>query len=776
MKKNIITYCLSILCFCFINIKAFAQYQGQVYKKNNLPTVLHYTDTLNSPWQGGLNACQLQMADLNNDGAKDIVIYDYVNNVISTFIHNTNNGANSYIYNPLYEANLPVGYFSPIRGYIILKDYNCDNIPDLFTRGQFGVSVSTGYYQANQLKFTFFKNLFFPGTFGPVNVYVQPGDIPAIEDIDYDGDLDILSFDVQGTVLNYYKNMRVEENLPCDSIKMSFAVNCWGQFTQGFIRTAFLGATCKGFEPTEIIYPTEEIEKIKDPETVINVNNKPKRHTGNCIVSLDADNDADKDLIIGGTGFSDINLLTNGGSSSLANIISQDTQYNSATGNKVFMPRWAATSFEDVDGDSIKDLICGSHCEKDGSLDCENNKLQFYKNSGTNTLPNFQAPNDSLIINEILDFGAHSFPTFYDYDHDGYADLFVGTEGFIDTSDYRLKAKIAYYKNNSTLNSYSFSLVTDDFLNLSTKKYNGLFPHFTDVTGDSITDLIMGGNNGKLILYKNMASSNMATPNFVWNTDSFLNADVGNYSAPTSADINKDGKKDLIIGNEYGKLIYYEDTSTVAGIKSYKNISNTLGAVNAGGKTNFLGYATPTFTKIDNTRREILLIGTGDGTIERYDSIYAPIYGPYVRTDSMYSLIQTPFRSTPAVADINLDGYYDMVIGSKMGGLQLFTQVLLVDSLPIVIGNGIQHIIKNKSFFKLFPNPSSNDVFIQALLNNYGAYELQLYSMAGQLICKHQFTNSDLQHFSIANLQNGLYSYKIISKNIVQTGTLLKNE
>lgn len=90
----------------------------------------------------------------------------------------------------------------------------------------------------------------------------------------------------------------------------------------------------------------------------------------------------------------------------------------------------------------------------------------------------------------MIDVGSYSYPTFFDYDKDGKVDLFVGTEGYLNNNTEVLTSKLAYYKNTSTLGNTSFSLVTKDFLNLSTKNYNGIFPTFGDMTGDGIDDLV----------------------------------------------------------------------------------------------------------------------------------------------------------------------------------------------------------------------------------------------------------------------------------------------
>ncbi|MBK7691561.1 MAG: VCBS repeat-containing protein [Bacteroidetes bacterium] len=241
------------------NQSSFAQFQGNVYMPFQDAEVNQYGNNLLSAWCGGINSVQVNHADINNDGKKDVVLYDQNNEVIKTFINTGTAGQIKYAYDPKYEKNFPA-----VNYYLLLKDYNCDGIPDLYEKGLFGVAVHTGYYQNNELKFTFFKNLFFPGFNGPVNVYVQPNDIPSIVDIDKDGDLDIVSFDVLGLQPALYKNRRVEDGLPCDSIRMELFDNCWGKFYQNLNRSVVMNVACKGVEGQH----------------------KKTRHTGNCIFAL----------------------------------------------------------------------------------------------------------------------------------------------------------------------------------------------------------------------------------------------------------------------------------------------------------------------------------------------------------------------------------------------------------------------------------------------------------------------------------------------------------
>ena len=313
---------------------AMAQFQGEVYTRFNTAGVSYNGQPIESPWCGGINSTQVVLADLNNDTKKDLVLYDFNTLTLKTFLNIGTSGQVKYAYAPQYEKNFPVIY-----DYLLMPDYNCDNIPDIFHRGNEGVAIYKGYYQNNELKFTFYKDLFFPGNFGPVNVYVQPSDIPSIFDIDNDGDLDFFAYEVSGSRITQYKNLRVEQNLPCDSIVVTEFDRCWGKFFQGIWRSVTTGITCKG-------------GGNEAPE-------KKYRHTGNTLCHLDINGDGDYDLMGGNISFDDVQLLINNGNNA---ITQQDTQYNSA-GHKVLMPSWPAIAHLDIDNDGDKDIVITPHAD-----------------------------------------------------------------------------------------------------------------------------------------------------------------------------------------------------------------------------------------------------------------------------------------------------------------------------------------------------------------------------------------------------------------------------
>src|SRR3546814_11196040 len=57
-------------------------------------------------------------------------------------------------------------------------------------------------------------------------------DLPAIRDVDGDGDLDILNFGLNGIQVEYYKNRSQELFGSCDSLNYTLETLCWGEFTE----------------------------------------------------------------------------------------------------------------------------------------------------------------------------------------------------------------------------------------------------------------------------------------------------------------------------------------------------------------------------------------------------------------------------------------------------------------------------------------------------------------------------------------------------------------
>ncbi len=697
----------TLIILLIVLIPVLANAQVSLYQQDSSIKVYAYGNEQTIAWCGGFNTPQFAMGDLNDDGLQDLVVFVPWTGV-QTFINKGVAGSPDYLYAPEYAINFP-----PIYDYMILADYNCDGIPDLFHQGTGGFAVYKGYYNAaKQLCFTYYKDLYYSNdTYagGVANAFNNPGDIPAIVDIDHDGDLDFISYNITGGSINLYRNMQVEKGLPCDSIDIELKDRCWGKVYQGFFRTHELNYSC---DNSGLLRESAGAGK--------------KAHSGNTPCLFDWDMDGDYDYLDGSVSFNEMTFLKNGKvetGSTVDTMILQDTTWQTG-GKQIGIPIWPAAFNVDIDQDGRKDILVAPNAPSAS----ENYKcIWYYQNLSTPGAPNWQFRSDSFLTDKTIDLGTASYPALFDYDKDGKPDLFVGSDGYFQSSSGLLQSKLSFYLNTTTGGKPSLTLQTQDFMGISSYAFEGAAPAFGDIDNDGKSDMIIGHSDGTLTYFTNTAASESVPP--VWqlmqlkltdNTGATIN--VGGNAAPFIYDIDKDGKKDLVIGDIYGYIQYYQNVTTTPGTISLKLVNTELGKAKADPLHNYGVYSAPFIGKIDSTGTEYLLLGSSSGNIYRYTGFqtgdttatYTLLDTNYAYIDSTHNLYNHPgteygiyggLRSTLTVGDIAGDGGYEMLVGNIKGGLELYKQKLYVPvQTKTVVGAG-------NVVVEVYPNPTA------ALLN-----------------------------------------------------------
>jgi hypothetical protein len=701
-----------------------------------------------SAWAGGFNTPQFALADIDHDGKEDMVVYEQDMGV-KTF---RNVGASGS--DPKYQYSPDLEYLFPaVQGFIKILDYNNDNIPDIFfNTGASGLMIGDGFYNnQNLLTFRNVREIRYQHSqfSGMVNVGISREDIPAIVDVDNDGDIDVLSYSqFDADMVWWYKNMCKEESLPATDFKLKVVSQCWGKQQAGyaFARPHFLGINCTALKEG---------------------NNTPQHKTtgvgAHAFTLLHLDNDGDYDMLDGYKEYSDIQVLINGKNNLLYPIdtfVSEDTIW-APGGVKIDMPRFPVGYWLDVDHDGDNDLLVAPHTPKRTGISEDVKCVAYYKNEGAASAPSFVYQNDSFLISDILDLGSDTRPLVYDFDKDGLSDLLVGSVKYNRATDKHIP-QLAFLKNTSSGGKISFELKSRDVANISTSFFDGIAPAVGDLDNDGKDDLVIGKADGTLSYYRNFAASNSAPP--VWQqwqvnmTTKFGTIiDMSEYATPCFYDVDKDGKDDLVVGGIRGFLSYFRNEGTVPGEIKLVEMTNKLGGVFVGfsaGGYDYDGYSAPFIGRIDNIPQDYLLVGNNYGKVYKYSGIDQGYNNnaPYVRLDTDYVSIKG-MNAAPVAGDFDGDTTMrEMFVGNVTGGMFAFHQIFKqdVNDMPVVEANKLN----------LYPNPAGNELYVslESLGDGLEGADLKVYNLMGQkMTVEMKHMPEKVVRINIENLPQGLY-------------------
>lgn len=717
MQKTIFIILLSIMT----NNLVFSQ--TQFFRDTSINVTENGTIFKNA-WASGINAAQFNEIDLDLDGTMDLVVFDKSGNKLIPYLNK--NG--EFIFAPDYRDLFPVHkYGEDLHDWVIFADYNCDGKNDIYTysSGGFAIFKNTS---TTSLSFSLVDTLVRSDYGGPIpiNIYISAVDIPAVADIDYDGDLDILTFKITGGFIEYHRNMSIELTGNCDTIAFQLEESCWGNFYEGLNNYTLNCLNCQC-------------------PPIINNHTSKQKHAGSTLLAIDIDNDQDKDLILGDISFNNLNLLINGGDSSYANMVSVDSIFpaNHLNTIEVNMDIFPAAYYLDVTNDGVKDLVVTSNSENNS----ENfESCWLFNNTGTNTNADFNFFKKNLLQDEMIDLGSGCYPVFYDYNNDGLEDIVVGNYGYHQIGG-NPRSSLALFKNNGTLDTPSFELIDRDWQNISNINLNinlniaalNLTPTFGDLDGDTHDDMIIGDANGKLHYFKNTGSN---PANFILSQAEYNNIDVGYFASPQLIDVNRDGLLDILIGEQSGTINYCENTGTSTNAIFDTVISN-FGGIDIESNIISAGFSNPTL--FDNNGSYELYVGSYTGETYVFDNIDNNLTGSF---DSL-SILNTNEggKNKIAINDINNDQKPDLLIGNYSGGLSYFNG----DS--VVISNTFY---TNLPKLKIYPNPSNQYLSVSSYMT--GNIEI-INTLGATILIQNKTTNT--ARIDLRKFKKGLYFIKL---------------
>jgi len=687
--------------FSIITIVSFlvsAAYGQQPYKfrpVNQIPVEASGSN-LELAWAGGLNSAQFGTIDLNDDDQPDLCIFDRTTNKINTFI----NTGTDYQYAPQYEYYFPAN----LNGWVVLADYDCDGRKDLFTNTTFGLKVYRNMSD-DHLSFELQEDLLMTESGGQmVNLQVSSSDIPAISDVDEDGDLDILTFRfVSGGSIEYHQNQSMENNGDCSQLQYRLITTSWGNFEECSCGEYAFGKTCN------------------DP------GGRRQHAGGKSVLLIDQDHDGTKDLIFSDEFCTNIAFLYNWGDTENALFTSAVLDYPSSQ-NPIDYFLFPGLFYEDINFDGRKDLISSPAVfENFGQMVDFKRSIHLYPNEGTAGSEEFGFLTNQFLQDRMIELGENAAPVFFDVDGDGDQDMLVGHRGIRSGSGYW--ATFHLFENTGSGQAPEFVLIEEDYLNLSAVVLNTLQPSYADLDGDGKKDLVFSAatETGQTFIWFFL---NNTSPGFepVNPFPSVLPFNIQAGDHPHFQDLNNDGKADLLMGRRAGRLEYWNNSSSgnnfmfeivtdsVAGIvdDSFRRELVPLAVdINHDGQ---LELVTTDATGVMKVYNNFLDTGGSNNPTQSFDLLIEP------SADETSVRSRWGLGSSLSSADLGSQLPY-LVIGSKQGGLYLLENL----SEP---GNG-----SGGSEFTLdmFPNPGTSGNDLITLQGNQD-FTFLIYNSLGQLV------------------------------------------
>jgi hypothetical protein len=701
----------------------FAQLRYQ--QSFDIPVRAGNDQLLGMPWAGGINAPQINTCDLNADGQDDLVLFDRMANKFFTFIKTTS----GHSYAPQYESLFPAG----LTDWVLLRDFNGDGRKDIFTSHPFGVRVfvntTTGTAPFTWRPFNNGNALFTLAFSQPVNLKVNATDIPVIEDLDHDGDLDILNMEfASSNTIEFHKNMNDELTGNSDSLQMVLVTQKWADLEVcGCNSFVFDNGTC--------------------PQ-----GGRVQHTGGKAMLMADMDADGDHDFFFSNEECGTVQFFRNNGSS-VAPVFQAPEPFKN-----IDVHMFPSAYWEDVDADGLRDLIVTSNASHREEYETDfSRSIWLYKNAAGL----FLTKQENFLQADMIDVGDAAVPAFFDADADGDLDMFIGyySQQTDDGHDdhHHAAGSIAFYRNTGSIKNPEFLLISNDLAGISGYGLVNLKPQFADVNSDGKRDLIftaqsMETGTSALYFIRNQSTTSLDLGSSLSEID-FGFAGGENL---TLTDFDRDGDPDILRGAFDGSIQLWENTGSL-------QFSLT-------DKMNYLGQGTLriaphlSVADLDADGHEDLLIGDQTGFLKMVsdyksgEGIEEEILLQSLQDETLYESRKLNNRLYPIPANLFFTRKPQIVVGTLTGGV-------------LMLKPAENETIAASELIQIYPNPVPTQEELN--INALQAGTLRVYSVLGQPVGDPVLFESGLTKFTADNLSKGVYLLKIYLLGDVITQRLI---
>ncbi|MCB0596751.1 MAG: T9SS type A sorting domain-containing protein [Lewinellaceae bacterium] len=672
---------------------------------------------------GGLEAPQFSRIDLNGDEFGDLLVFDRVGAKALPFVAVAAPEGMRYRYAPAYEAALP-----PLSQMAKVIDLNCDGLGDLLTTEELGSAADVALkvylrqpaaggslvFQAQRLQLY--------NSLNDTLIRIHAFDLPAVADINGDELPDLLYIPRGGTQIQYYENISLQTG-DCSSLAFELRDDCWGGATYT-LEGAFELYAC---EPGRFV--------------------SASGCAGSAMLLLDDDGDGDQDLLFSGIYDFHIQLLANGGDAQQAELSSSSIDW--LNGGAALM-EFPAPYLLDLEEDGRADLIAATNrINGVGYSPYGKDVYHFRKDNGDGS---WNLQSSRFMVKDMIDPGFRSSPAVYDVNEDGLPDLLIAYNSAHPIYGYT--SRIALYLNTGSPAEPAFALSAEDFGLLSIYNLKSIHPAMGDLNGDGVPELVLGVEDGRLLVFTNSQSA--LSNYFPMEPNPLAEVALYGYARPQLIDVDENGTLDLLCGARNGAMAFIENAGSPSA-PQFTLVRDTLGGVLPEG---YFQECSPFFLKQDDGSY-FVYYGRLDGKVSLYQG---RLDEDFTLLAPQLSAIDVGERATVVLHDLNADGMPELLAGNMRGGIEIFEANLLSATAGPRGGQLSARAV---------PNPARRETSIE-VEGLSGAASLLVFDATGRLVRNEKIESGDSPHrLNLYGLTAGLYHYRIYSATQTGGGKLI---
>ena len=627
---------------------------------------------LSLAWSGGLNSPQFSRAELNGDGRKDLVAYDRYTGQVHAFVA-TDSGL---VWSPEAAERLN----ARVESWALLADYDGDGQEELFTAHPFGIQVYDARWDNGSLSWrsvtTELGEVYLQAvtTDGLTNIQVSRSDLPALYDVDGDGDLDLWVFNfATGVTVSYFQNVSVETNGVPGALRFNRMSTYWGGMSDcGCDLVVVDGVACR---------PTQA------------------EHAGGKTLLMLPQESGGPGVIFGDELCDEPTWMANAGDDIMPSL----SEVNLLDSLHDFEPITFPTAYQ-LGPDT---LIIATNLAEDLAYEMDfSRSVQRYARTDSG----YVRMTSRWLQEDMVDVGTQAVPAWVDIDLDGDQDLLVAQAG--------PGPALHVWENRGT--DYSPELHQGPNYTI----VEGLVDWrvwVADLTGGGTPEVIVAGrepNRSAYQFYWAHFGEDMEPQWQPWDFTLF------NGEQLTFGDLESDGFLDALIGMPAGRVRHLVATSEDRLNPVWEEVTPSFGGL--GDEIERL-FVRPFLADLDQDGRLDLLLTTNSGAVEWYPAVEGRallLARPFLN-DASGQAFRLPPQAAVAPAFVNLDAPAYLTVGLPGGGIRWYRPTVDIPAPEFPT-------------WKVYPNPATDQITIrtsqaaEAILISPQGQEVLRFSVVAQ--------------------------------------------